>query len=173
MGNWKACAARCRRAELALGCTPPSPPLQLGPTVVCPLSEVSIAVPGLQTSPHSRWPSLVVLSQLGLTVVCPLQAMCLSYRPATVSRGLHPLCRHEIASYISPGCYCCSVRSCCNTPTANSASRQTSRPHTAAAALAAAAAVFAAAAYFFLATPTVLPRRPVVLVCWPFTLKPQ
>lgn len=31
----------------------------------------------------------------------------------------------------------------------------------------------AAAVYFFLATPTVLPRRPVVLVCWPFTRRPQ
>jgi hypothetical protein len=29
------------------------------------------------------------------------------------------------------------------------------------------------AAHFFLATPTVLPRRPVVLVCWPLTRRPQ
>ena len=28
-------------------------------------------------------------------------------------------------------------------------------------------------AHRFLATPTVLPRRPVVLVCWPFTRRPQ
>lgn len=28
-------------------------------------------------------------------------------------------------------------------------------------------------AHFFLETPTVLPRRPVVLVCWPRTLRPQ
>lgn len=30
-----------------------------------------------------------------------------------------------------------------------------------------------AAAYFFLDTPTVRPRRPVVLVCWPRTRRPQ